>query len=295
MARWVGETFTITQLVTDATGAPANASGGVTATIHLPDGTIAAPAAMTNTATGTYTYNYLTTQAGMHTAVCVATGAVAPIEPLDFYVQPILQGLVSLEETRAHLRIAPAKLATGTYRSKLLSWIQASRVLIEDLVGSLTITTHDEWYDGGYPTIMLLESPVASITAVTETFGANVVRTLTLQVIDGQQAVNAYGYTIDYDTGQLMRRVTGIAAPFAMGRRNVHVQYSSGTPGAWRENIRLANLECLRIWWLASQDGNDPQPLSGAAYDESPQSLQGELPPRVMHMLGRRTRVVGIG
>jgi hypothetical protein len=228
----------------------------------------------------------------MHTAVCVATGAIAPLEPLDFYVYPIQQGLVSLEETRSYLRISPAKLPT--YRTRLLSWIQASRVLIEDIVGSLTLTTLDEWYDGGAASIMLLESPVASITSVTETFGANVVRTLTLQVIDGIQAVNAYGYTADYDTGQLIRRVTGIAAPFALGRRNIHVVYAAGEPGAWRENIRLANLETLRVWWLASQDGNDPAPLAGGGYDEPAAALVGELPARARQMLGRRTRTQGM-
>jgi len=293
MPRTVGDTFTVTALFTDPTGAAANPASA-TASILRPDGTTA-PAPVTLTATGTtgtWTGTFTTTQAGMHTAVFTGTGTIAAA-PADFYAYPVQPGLVSIEEVRAHLRISPAKLPT--YLDRLRSWIQASRVLIEDLVGSLTITTHDEWYDGGYPTIMLLESPVASVTAVTETFGANVVRTLTLQPIDGAVAVNAYGYTIDYDTGQLVRRVTGIAAPFALGRRNVHVQYSAGTPGAWRENIRLANLETLRVWWLASQDGNSPEPLDGGGYDESPQALIGELPPRARQMLGRRTRATGIG
>ena len=280
--------------MTDSTGAPADASGGVTVTFRLPDGTASGPFAMTHGGLGVYTYALLSTQAGMHTAVCTASGTVAPLEPLDFYVYPIQPGLVSLEETRAYLRITAAKLAQGTYRTRLLSWIQASRVLIEDIVGSLTITTHDEWYDGGYQTIMLLESPVSSVTTVTETFGANVIRTLTLQVLDGISATDAYGYTIDYDTGQLVRRVTGIAAPFALGRRNIHVQYSAGQPGAWRENIRLANLETLRVWWLASQDGNDPQPVTGGGYDETNAALVGELPPRARQMLGRRTRATGM-
>ena len=292
MARWVGDTWTITCTVTDPVGTPVDATS-VTATVLLPDGTTSGPTAMTHTGTGVYTLAYVSTLAGMHSATFTATGAIAPVGMTDFYVYPLAQGLVSLEEVRSHLRITPEKLAT--YSTRLLSWIQASRVLIEDIVGALTVTTHDEWYDGGHPSIMLLESPVASITAVTETFGANVVRTLTLQQIDGILPVNAYGYTVDYDTGLLIRRVTGIAAPFALGRRNVRVQYSSGQPGAWRENVRLANLETLRVWWLASQDGNDPQPLSGGAYDEAVPALVGELPARARQMLGRRTRVTGIG
>ena len=49
------------------------------------------------------------------------------------------------------------------------------------------------------------------------------------------------------------------------------------------------------MWWLASQDGNSPEPLDGGGYDESPQALIGELPPRARQMLGRRTRATGIG
>ncbi len=290
--RFVGDTWTITTTVVDATGTPVDASS-VSIVIALPDGTVTTSTPMTHAGTGIYTYAYPTTQAGMHSARFTATGAVSPGGQVDFYVYPFLTGLVSLEEVRSHLRIAPASLAT--YQTRLLSWIQASRVLIEDEVGSLTVTAYDEWYDGGSPTIMLLESPVASIVKVTETFGANIVRTLTLEPIDGVNPVDAYGYTLDYATGQMVRRVTGIAAPFAMGRRNVHVQYSAGTAGAWRENVRLANLEQLRIWWLAAQDGNNPQPLSGAPYDESVQDFQmGGLAPRVMQMLGRRTKTEGV-
>jgi len=292
MARYVGDTFVITGSVTDVTGALADATS-VSVSIQLPDGTSVGPFTPQHPGTGTYTYAHTSTQAGMHTAVFTATGTNNAGAPISFYVYPIAGGLVSPEEVRAHLRISPASWTT--YQTRLLSWIAASRVLIEDEVGSLALTTYDEWYDGGAATIMLLESPIASVTSVTETFGANVVRTLTMQPIDGQQAVNAYGYTADYATGQLVRRVTGIAAPFALGRRNVHVVYAAGTAGVWRENYRLANLEQLRIWWLASQDGNNPQPLSGAAYDETVQDLHiGGLSPRVMQMLGRRTRTEGI-
>ena len=291
MARWIGDTFTVTCDVVDDSGYPADATA-VTVTVVQPDGTAVGPFAMVHADTGVYTYAFTSTLAGMHSARFAATGANASVGVVDFYVYPLAQGLVSFEEVRAHLRISTVKAAT--YRDRLLGWIQASRVLIEDIVGSLTVTAYDEWYDGGSAVIMLLESPIASIMSVTETFGANVVRTLTLEPIDGATPVNAYGYTADYDTGQLIRRVTGIAAPFALGRRNIHVVYAAGERGPWRENIRLANLETLRVWWLASQDGNDPAPLSGAGYDEPAGAMVGELPPRARQMLGRRTRGPGM-
>jgi hypothetical protein len=132
------------------------------------------------------------------------------------------------------------------------------------------------------------------VTSVTETFGANVVRALTAQTLDGITAVDAYGYTLDYETGVMLRRVTGIAAPFALGRRNIHVVYASGQPGVWRENYRLANLECLRTWWYATQQGSNPQSLTGDDSAVDYAAVVGELPARVIRMLGRRTKGPGI-
>lgn len=288
MAKYVGDTFTITATVTDASGALTDASS-VTTTITLPDQTTAGPAAMAHASTGTYTYSYVSTAAGMHVATFTVTGggSGAGAGFVTFYVEPLTAGLVTLEETRAHLRISTETLPS--YRDRLLHWIQASRELIEGVTGNLTVQAQDEWLDGGGSTTMVLEPPIASMTSVTETFGANIVRTLTLQPIDGETTVTAFGYTVDdYTTGKLTRRVTGLAAPFALGRNNIHVQYNSGVAGQWHPNIRLSNLELLRMWWIASQDGSNPEPVDGQPYEEPAGALVGELPPRVIRMLGRR-------
>lgn len=285
--KYAGDTIEITAQVKDSSGALTDASS-VTVTITLPDLTTVGPTTMTHASTGVYTSSYVSAQAGMHVASFAVTGggSGAGAGMVTFYVEPIRAGLVTEEEARAHLRISTATYPT--YQDRIRLWIQSSRELIEGVTGRLTLVAQDDWMDGGAPTIMVLEPPIASMTAVTETFGANIVRTLTLQPIDGSGSVTAFGYTVDdYVTGKLTRRVTGLAAPFALGRNNVRLKYNSGVAGEWHPNIRLANLELLRLWWVASQDGSNPAPVEGPPYDEPAGALVGELPPRVIRMLGR--------
>jgi hypothetical protein len=289
MPKYVGDTFNVTATLTSASGALTDA-GSVAVTITLPDQTTTAgPFAMTHASLGVYTYPYVATVPGMHKATFAVTGGGSGVGAgfVAFYVEPLRTGIVTELEVKTHLRISDA--AWVNYRDRILLWIQASRNLIEGVTGNLTITTQDEWADGGSPLIMVLEPPIYSMTAVTETFGANIVRALTLQPLDGNSSVNAYGYTVDdYFSGKLTRRVTGLAAPFALGRGNIHLQYKSGVAAEWDPNIRLANLELVRLWWIASQDQSNPQPESGPEYDEAPGTLVGEMPPRVERMLGRR-------
>jgi Invasin, domain 3 len=298
MARFVGDTWTVTASIVDGNGNPADATS-VAMTVLQPDSTTVGPTGMTHAGTGVYTATFTAAQAGMHTATFVATGAVSPTGTVDFYAYPSgqqAQGIVSLAEVQSYLRLTTAQVAS--YQPMFSSWLQASRALIEDIVGDLVVSTlHDEWYDGGQPIIMLLHAPLsAPPTAVTETFGANVVRTLTNEPIDGSTPVDAYGYTVDLETGKLTRRVTGIAAPFAMGRMNVHVQYTTGRPGPWRENIRLANLETIRWWWVAFQQASVAQPMAAGAglFEDTPAAAAIELPVHVLRLLGRRTETVGL-
>jgi hypothetical protein len=291
MAKYVGDSFTVTATLRDVTGALVDADP-VTMLVKRPtqQGTATndGPYTMTHISTGVYTYPYPSVEPGMHMATFSPTGSnAAHTGMVTFYVEPLRPGLVTEAETQIHLRINDSSWAT--YRDRILLWIQASRRLIEGVTGQLTVVAQDDWMDGGHPVVMVLEPPIVTVTAITETFGANIVRTLTNQPIDGNASVNAYGYTVDdYWSGKITRRVTGLAAPFALGRNNIHVQYTSGIAGEWDPNIRLANLELLRLWWVASQDQSNPQPESGPEYDEAPSTLVGELPPRVERMLGRR-------
>lgn len=132
--------------------------------------------------------------------------------------------LLSLQDAKSFLNV------TDTSGDAMLAeLISAASTMLQNRIGPVTATgTLDEWYDGGAPTISLLSRPVLSVTSVTETFGANIIRTLTAQPLDGVTPVDAYGYTADLATGLVVRRVAGIASPFAIGRRNIHVVYTAG-------------------------------------------------------------------
>jgi hypothetical protein len=120
--------------------------------------------------------------------------------------------------------------------------------VIESFTGPIIQRVEDQWYDGGTPIIMLTKAPVVSVASVTETFGANVIRTLIFQPLDGITPVDAFGYTIDLESGALIRRVSGVAAPFAAGRRNVHVVHTVGRTDV-PYNVQEGAKELIRINW----------------------------------------------
>lgn len=167
--------------------------------------------------------------------------------------------LVTISDVADHLNWDTAQQTK--YAAEMAGFISAVTAVVEDITGPVVTRDYDEWYDGGSPIIVLDNVPVTAVTTVTETFGANVIRTLTLQQLDGVTPVDAYGYTIDMETGTLVRRVSGMTGPFAGGRRNVHVVYSAGYGAATANvppNIWLAALELIRVNWQPQQGGNRP-------------------------------------
>lgn len=167
--------------------------------------------------------------------------------------------LVTVDDVAGHLNWDDTQKTK--YATEMATFISAVTPVVEDITGPVVSRQFDEWYDGGSPIIVLDNTPVTQVTTVTETFGANVIRTLTLQQLDGQTPVDAYGYTIDLVTGTLVRRVSGMSGPFARGRRNVHVVYTAGYGAATTNvpaNIRLGALELIRVNWQPQQGGNRP-------------------------------------
>jgi hypothetical protein len=124
-------------------------------------------------------------------------------------------------------------------------------------------TPVDEWYNGGSPEINLRRSPVASITLVEESLGS-IKYTLTEQATGSGS--NAYAYTVDLATGTLVRRAAGMAVNFAIGLRNVHVQYTPGIATV-PEDIQLAILLLIKHMWQ-TQRGIGRRPGTGGNDDE---------------------------
>lgn len=203
--------------------------------------------------------------------------------------------IITLADVAAHLNWTSDQ--QSRYAMEAQGFIDGATPVVESIVGPVDSASYDEWYDGGAPILLTLHAPILSITSVTETFGSNVIRTLTYQPLDGISSVDAYGYTWDAETGEITRRVSGMAAPFALGRRNIHVIYSAGRaviPG----NIRLGMLELVRLtWWRSQQGGNRPGFVASPG-DTAP--TEGEwrmgffLPNAVMEMLSPSRHGFGI-
>jgi len=271
MPRYVGDTWTITANLVDASGQPADATS-VSVTIRLPDGTSVGPFTMTHGVTGQYTYAYLAVQAGMHSATFAAVGAISPVGVVDFYAYPAAPGIVTLAETKTELRIAPTVTA---YDDQLRGWIVASKTLLEQRTGPLVSRTVVDRFSGGKPSVTLTQPPVVAIVSVTET-------NYTLQPGD---------YALNGSSGILTRMFGSFPYRFLDGRDNIVVTYTAGVAGVWGENIRLANLELLRTWWLATQQQYSG---GGAAEDAAYANMIYYLPPRVEKMLGTSDLPPGI-
>lgn len=194
--------------------------------------------------------------------------------------------LVTVSDVAAHLNWSAAQQTQ--YSAEIQHFIDAIQPVVEGIAGAVASAPYDEWHDGGTPLILALHPPIMSITSVTETFGANVIRTLTPQALDGVTPVDAYGYTFDAESGEITRRVSGIAAPFAMGRRNVHLVYTAGRSST-PENVRLGALELIRINWQPQQGGNRPGYSAGSGVDDMPVDGSWRMgffvPNRVMEIL----------
>jgi hypothetical protein len=100
----IGDPVTLTVLVKDSTGTPANA-GTMNLAITLPDGTAGTVTNPVTGVAGAYSYVYTTTTSGSHIATWTATGANAGVYVDTFHVELEPQGMVSLSEVKAHLRI----------------------------------------------------------------------------------------------------------------------------------------------------------------------------------------------
>ena len=287
MAVDLGDVYPLAVNVTDNTGVAANATA-CTVTVTLPDLTVVTPA-VTNTVTGTYTASFPTTLVGHHDVRWVATGTNACTYSDEFNVAPAdLGGVISLADAKAGLGV------TGTSKDEdIRSVIQAATPILEDLVGPILRVTRVETYDGGTSQINLLWAPIISITSIVESYGSTYTRTLTAQDIFAGTGTDAYGYTVDLTTGIVTRRASGVAMPFANGKRNIQITYVSGRTNI-SGNILLAARRLIRHLWMQEQQSFRPNVL--AAPDPNlPKTPSGFAVPRsVIELCAADTRPPGL-
>jgi hypothetical protein len=141
-------------------GALTNA-GTVVLTITLPDQTTTTPT-VTNSSTGKYKYDLLTTQAGRHLFRWVTTSpATAHTEEVN--VSPAdPRFVISLAVAKKHLNIT-----STTDDEEIRSWLAAVTEVIENKVGPVVVrTVTDERHDGNGRSLWLRNTPAISLTTV---------------------------------------------------------------------------------------------------------------------------------
>jgi hypothetical protein len=248
----LGDPYPLAVFVTDDTGAPANATA-VVVTVTLPDMTTVTPA-VTNSVTGTYTATYPTTQGGRHQVNWVATGTNACAFADQFDVEIPGQMLISLAQARASIGLP----AANTIKDEdLRELITDATPIMEDLCGPILHRAWVETQDGGSTQIGLIRSPLISVSSVIESYGSNYQRPLTVQDIFTGSALNAFGYTVELDSGIVTRRSAGAAVPFVAGKRNIQITYIAGRL-VIGGNIVRATRRLVRHLWQQENQGFRP-------------------------------------
>lgn len=233
----LGDVHPLSVVTRDSAGDPADV-GTIALAITLPDGTAVDPApSITNPpdVTGTYTYDYLTTMAGLHTYRWLATGENAAAYADSFNViDSTWRAIVGLAETKTHLGITD-----DDADEKLRGFILSASAVVEGIVGAVARRTVTETYHGGGCALVLRSGPVLSITSVTE----------------NGTAVDSSNYSVS-DAGVLYRASNYIPnGIWLAGINNVTVTYVVGRTVV-PFSVLDATKELIRINWRPQQGGN---------------------------------------
>jgi hypothetical protein len=220
-------------------------------TITLPDGTTTAPS-ITNppATTGKYLYDYVSVQSGRHVGTWLFTMSggktTSYVETFD-----VGQGLVSVDEAVAHLRAS--EIITSDSDREQLQWLcmVATDAVERDLGRALTRRTFTEVYDGGQPTLILRQTPVISITSVS----------------DSAVSLSGSEYTLDQSAGILYRGGTSTYwQRFTTGRQSVSVTYVAGYTDPPRA-ARMVALSIVQSMWQETQQQSHPFADESAGVD----------------------------
>lgn len=243
-----------TLTLTDAAGATVNLTSyaEVVLTIVQPDGTAVVLKKSTATLT-TNPYVFQPSQAGRHVYYYVTTTPNGATEPEPFNAKAAGDAaIVSLAEVKTHLNVTSTNNDT-----ELQGFINAATAQADYWFGpTRRIAYTNEVHDGGWPTIVLFNSPILSVESIKEFIGPTE-HDLTLQ--PPGSTVDNYGYSIDDpQSGVIVRRsAAGTAIPFMAGPRSVIVSYTAGTL-AVPADVRMAVLEDIRGLWQQTQQGRRP-------------------------------------
>lgn len=230
----VGQTIAWGIAVTDATGAPADVGGTVTATVTRPDGTTVA-ATVSHPGLGSYTATTPATLPGRYRVTWSGTGAnsgdlphpdVADVWPAD------PRFIIGLADARNALNV-PANRRVDD--DELLGYIVAATIVVEHIHGPVLAAQVTEHRSGdGKPAIALWQDTSQVV-----------------QVTENGVTLPADQWCLD-EHALLWRGSTPGAGRWAPGAANVEVRYAIGSEVV-PENVRLGAGHLVRHWWTQQQ------------------------------------------
>jgi hypothetical protein len=202
-----------------------------------------------------------------------------------------VQQIIDLASVKDYLRIP----VTDTTRDNaLMGFIYATSEVARDFCGPFLPEQHTQYLDGGSSKIVPDWLPIISIQSVTEYYGLSAF-SITEQPLGTQQ--NAFGFTVDYTTGEITRRTFGgEAAYWARGAKNIKIVYTAGRTGPLPWSVRLGALEMVRHLYQLTQQGGRPR-FNSSALDgmDAPDVPTGfAVPQRVVELWAADRRAPGI-
>lgn len=267
--------------VTDDTGLAVNATT-VSLVITLPDGTTVSPVPA-NTATGSYTYSYLTTQAGRHMVRWVTTGPNTGYTDVFDVAEANPPAILSLAMAKQHLQMDPADTTWDEVLREVLMAVTAEieqykhQVIVRrDFTENYTFSLF--YWNWQAPRLRLHNIPVLSLNTLTDMNTG-----FTWDVTN--QADGTGNLLVDYDTGI----VSVLRGPPITG--NILASYTAGmaiVPYNYLEGAKIA----LQHWW---EKVRGPGGIGGAVGPEELHVSAGifyALPKTALEMLGPAQPVV---
>lgn len=241
MAYDLGDVVALAVTVKDSAGVAANATS-VAVTVTLPDGTTSTPA-VSNPATGSYTASYTPTVAGRHLVRWVATGTNASAFTDVFDVNDSADmPLVSLADVKAYLNIT-----SSSSDDELRQFVLEATDIAERLTSrQLRRKTYTDTYSGSTQTLNLRQTPIVSVTSVTES---------------GTALVENTDYVVDTVLGVLTRGTSTQPRYWKPGAGNITVVYVAGETNP-SPTAQLLVKEITRHLWR-TQRGASPMPMGG--------------------------------
>lgn len=199
--------------------------------------------------------------------------------------------ICTLDDVHSQLSIP----STDTSNDALLvRYINAATAYVNWISGTILPTVFtDEYHSGGTARIKLFNSPILTISSITEYWGL-----VPYPLVESERGgtVTTYGYSIDNAAqGYISRVWSGVIAPFVGGDNNIVVTYTAGYATV-PDDVWLATLQDIQVLYQQTKYGSGASPYGapGAEPNENFTYAPINAFPRLANLLTSSRRVQAI-